>query len=218
MKNYYRILFLFKENNFIIQYYINEFNTISMNTLNTLFLSTPSRSISFDLKFNDSISLYGLPIRMSEMSLKPTDKDSGYRLFNLDCANHVPGDLQSLYGSIPIVHSLNTNKTISSILYDNPSDTWIDLSFNDHNNDKSLKFVSQGGIVNLYMYSDTDYNRIFYKQSLITGFSKLHPLFSLGYHQCRWSYMNQGEVEELIDNFENHEIPFDVIWLDIDVL
>ena len=108
MKNYYRILFLFKENNFIIQYYINEFNTISMNTLNTLFLSTPSRSISFDLKFNDSISLYGLPIRMSEMSLKPTDKDSGYRLFNLDCANHVPGDLQSLYGSIPIVHSFFT--------------------------------------------------------------------------------------------------------------
>ncbi len=215
--NKYKLVFTFKSNEFLIHYYINDLKTITFNAQRTLHLNNISNNISFDLTFHDSLSLYGLPLRMTELSLKPTDQESGYRLFNLDCAEQIPGHYQSLYGSIPIVHSLNTDGNhITSAFFHNPSDTWVDLSF-EGNQDKSLKYVTEGGIINLYLYSDNNFNRLFYKQSLITGFSKLPPIFALGYHQCRWSYMNQGEVDELITNFENYEIPYDVIWLDIDV-
>ena len=162
MKNSFKLQFIFKENDFVIHYYINDCKTLTMNALKTLNLTNPGTTISFDMTFHDSVSLYGLPLRMSELSLKPTDKESAYRLFNLDCAEHIPGNPQSLYGSIPIVHSLNTKKSVSSILYHNPSDTWVDIKHNDM--EKSLNFISEGGIVNLYIYSDTDLNRIFYKQ------------------------------------------------------
>lgn len=214
--NKYKIIFSFKDNEFLIQYYINDLLTITFNAFRTTNLNK-SHNISFDLTFNNSLSLYGLPLRMTELSLKPTDKENGYRLFNLDCAEQIPGHYQSLYGSIPIVHSLQTEGNhITSVFFHNPSDTWIDISF-EKNNDKSLRYVSEGGIINLYLYSDSNFDRLFYKQSLITGFSKLPPIFSLGYHQCRWSYMNQVEVNDLITNFDKYEIPYDVIWLDIDV-
>ena len=189
-----------------------------MNALKTLNL-TKNLTISFDIIFHDSLSIYGLPLRMTDLALKQTNTETGYRLFNLDCAEHIPGNFQSLYGSIPIIHSLNkSGQHLSSLLYHNTSDTWVEYENNSlNNNEKNVKFISEGGIVNVYLYSDSNFERIFYKQALIVGFSKLAPLFSLGYHQCRWSYMNQGEVNDLITNFDKYDIPFDVIWLDIDV-
>ena len=42
------------------------------------------------------------------------------------------------------------------------------------------------------------------------------PLFSLGYHQCRWNYMTQEEVLEVSENMKQHRIPCDTVWLDIE--
>ena len=42
------------------------------------------------------------------------------------------------------------------------------------------------------------------------------PLFALGYHQCRWNYFTQHELLEVEQGFEEHNLPLDVIWLDID--
>lgn len=40
--------------------------------------------------------------------------------------------------------------------------------------------------------------------------------FALGYHQSRYSYMTQDDVETVVKEFDNHNFPLDVIWLDID--
>ena len=42
------------------------------------------------------------------------------------------------------------------------------------------------------------------------------PMFSLGYHQCRWNYNDEADVRDVDANFDKHEIPYDVIWLDIE--
>jgi alpha 1,3-glucosidase len=215
-KNKYSLCFKIAGGNFVVDYLVNNSKFLTLNSSNTLHLTKPT-TISFDVTFHQSLSLYGLPLRMTELALKPNDNQSGYRLFNLDCAEHIPGHFQSLYGSIPIVHSLSTSgENLTSLFYPNARDTWIDLAFQE-GDAKSLKFISEGGKINLFFYSDNNWDRLFYKQALITGFAKLPPLFSLGYHQCRWSYMNQGEVDDLIVNFEKLSIPYDVIWLDIDV-
>lgn len=51
---------------------------------------------------------------------------------------------------------------------------------------------------------------------LLTGYQALPPLFSLGYHQCRWSYKDEEDVKAVDAGFDCHTIPYDVIWLDID--
>ncbi len=50
----------------------------------------------------------------------------------------------------------------------------------------------------------------------LTGRIELPPLWSLGYHQCRWSYMDEAEVRELARKLRSKHIPCDAIWLDID--
>lgn len=50
----------------------------------------------------------------------------------------------------------------------------------------------------------------------VLGAVQVPPLFALGYHQSRFSYMSQDEVIEVSDNFDEMELPLDSVWLDID--
>ncbi|GAU89315.1 hypothetical protein RvY_01879-4 [Ramazzottius varieornatus] len=38
----------------------------------------------------------------------------------------------------------------------------------------------------------------------------------LGYHQSRWNYNDQQDVASVQDIFDQHNIPLDTIWLDIE--
>ncbi|KAL0407971.1 UNVERIFIED_CONTAM: Alpha-glucosidase 2 [Sesamum radiatum] len=44
------------------------------------------------------------------------------------------------------------------------------------------------------------------------------PKWSLGYHQCRWSYHSDARVREIVKTFREKGIPCDVIWMDIDYM
>ncbi|KAL6544174.1 hypothetical protein OROGR_010671 [Orobanche gracilis] len=44
------------------------------------------------------------------------------------------------------------------------------------------------------------------------------PKWSLGYHQCRWSYESDARVREIARTFREKGIPCDVIWMDIDYM
>jgi alpha-glucosidase len=52
----------------------------------------------------------------------------------------------------------------------------------------------------------------------LTGRMPLPPKWSLGYHQCRWSYESEAVVQELAKEFRQRRIPCDVIHLDIDYM
>ena len=50
----------------------------------------------------------------------------------------------------------------------------------------------------------------------MTGPSALPQYFALGYHQCRWNYRDEADVRDVDANFDKFDIPYDVIWLDIE--
>jgi alpha-glucosidase len=52
----------------------------------------------------------------------------------------------------------------------------------------------------------------------LTGKMPLPPKWSLGYHQCRYSYAPDARVLELAHEFRARRIPCDAIWLDIDYM
>jgi alpha-glucosidase len=52
----------------------------------------------------------------------------------------------------------------------------------------------------------------------LTGTMPLPPRWTLGYHQCRFSYNPDSRVREIAGEFRNRQIPCDVIWMDIDYM
>lgn len=51
---------------------------------------------------------------------------------------------------------------------------------------------------------------------VLTGGTAMPQLFSLGHHQCRWNYKDEADVAAVDAGFEEHALPYDVLWLDIE--
>ncbi len=52
----------------------------------------------------------------------------------------------------------------------------------------------------------------------LTGRMPMPALWTLGYHQCRWSYGSDDQVRQVAQGLREHGIPADCIWLDIDYM
>jgi len=50
------------------------------------------------------------------------------------------------------------------------------------------------------------------------GPAPMPAMWTLGYQQCRWSYMPSSEVVHVAKKFRARDIPCDVMWLDIDYM
>lgn len=50
----------------------------------------------------------------------------------------------------------------------------------------------------------------------VLGTQAFPPLSTLGYHQSRWNYNDQEDVKAVDQGFDEHDIPYDFIWLDIE--
>jgi alpha 1,3-glucosidase len=59
-------------------------------------------------------------------------------------------------------------------------------------------------------------NDVFRQYGQLTGTTRLPPIFSIAYHQCRWNYNDEEDVKTVNAGFEEHQIPMDVMWLDIE--
>ncbi|KAK4097931.1 glycoside hydrolase family 31 protein [Parathielavia hyrcaniae] len=76
-----------------------------------------------------------------------------------------------------------------------------------------------GGTVDLYFYSGpqaTDVMRTYHET--MTGFPAMQQYWTLGLHQCRWGYNSWAELQEVVDNFANADLPLETIWTDIDYM
>lgn len=38
----------------------------------------------------------------------------------------------------------------------------------------------------------------------------------MGYHQCRWNYNDEADIDFVDNNFDKNDIPMDTLWLDIE--
>ena len=50
----------------------------------------------------------------------------------------------------------------------------------------------------------------------LTGRAPLPQRFATAYHQCRWNYRDEADVKAVDNGFDTHQIPYDVLWLDIE--
>ncbi len=120
-------------------------------------------------------------------------------------------DSPSLYQSHPWVLALRADGSAFGVLADTPYRCRIDLV-------KGILFISQGPEFALIVIEGESPQEVVMRLSDLIGRMPLPPLWSLGYHQCRYSYTPDRQVLKIAREFRKRDIPCDVIWLDIDYM
>lgn len=126
----------------------------------------------------------------------------------------------ALYGSIPFMLGHSKDKT-AGVFWMNAAETWIDIEKIESTSGSSRRttrthWYSEAGVLDLFVFLGPTHRDIFKQYSSLVGTTALPQSFSIGYHQCRWNYISQKDVIEVDAGFETHEIPYDVLWLDIE--
>ena len=76
----------------------------------------------------------------------------------------------------------------------------------------------RGGQYTEYIFAGPHMPDILNAYTWLTGRIAAPPLWSLGYHQCRWFHYTQQAVEALAEQHRQHQIPCDGLWLDIEYM
>ncbi|KAH0514571.1 Neutral alpha-glucosidase C [Microtus ochrogaster] len=162
---------------------------------------------------------------------KQRDGDA-YRLYNLDVYGYQIHDKMGIYGSVPYLLAHKQGRTVA-VFWLNASETLVEI-----NTEPAVEYVltqmgpaaakqkvrcqtdvhwmSESGIIDVFLLTGPTPSDIFKQYSSLTGTQAMPPLFSLGYHQCRWNYEDEQDVKEVDAGFDEHDIPYDVMWLDIE--
>uniref|UniRef100_A0A671RD45 Neutral alpha-glucosidase AB-like n=1 Tax=Sinocyclocheilus anshuiensis TaxID=1608454 RepID=A0A671RD45_9TELE len=186
-------------------------------------------SISLDFSLPGVEHVYGIPEHADTLKLKNTDGSDPYRLYNLDVFQYELHNPMALYGAVPVLISHSTDRTMG-IFWLNAAETWVDISSNTTVFGKILDFVqvsnevpqtdvrwiSESGLIDVFIMLGPKPADVFTQYASLTGTQSFPPLSALAYHQCRWNYNDQEDVKTVDQGFDEHDIPYDFIWLDIE--
>eukprot|EP00535_Pseudo-nitzschia_heimii_P003333 CAMPEP_0197181398 /NCGR_PEP_ID=MMETSP1423-20130617/5699_1 /TAXON_ID=476441 /ORGANISM="Pseudo-nitzschia heimii, Strain UNC1101" /LENGTH=1025 /DNA_ID=CAMNT_0042631639 /DNA_START=168 /DNA_END=3245 /DNA_ORIENTATION=- len=177
-------------------------------------------SVGSDITFPGSFSLYGLPEHASSTKLKRTIGKNAeyrhpYRLYNLDVFEYDLDVPMALYGAVPLLVSQSIKTGTSGVFWFNPTETFVDVD-DDDSESKTSHWMSESGIIDIFFIPGPTPKDFYRQYAILTGTTPLPPMFSLGYHQCRWNYKDEQDVFQVHDKFEELDYPYDVLWLDIE--
>ncbi|KAG7464514.1 hypothetical protein MATL_G00166420 [Megalops atlanticus] len=189
-------------------------------------------SISLDFSLPGVEHVYGIPEHAENLKLKTTDGGDPYRLYNLDVFQYELYNPMALYASVPVLLSHNAQRTMG-IFWLNAAETWVDISSNtagktvfgkmldyvqgaSETPQTDVRWISESGIIDVFIMLGPKPTDVFTQYASLTGTQSFPPISALGYHQCRWNYNDQEDVSSVDQGFDEHDIPYDFIWLDIE--
>nr|BBD49478.1 alpha-glucosidase [Trilocha varians] len=189
-----------------------------------------NEAVSLDVGFPEADHVYGIPEHTDGLALKTTTSGDPYRLYNLDVFEYELDSRMAIYGSVPVMYAHGPKRTVG-VFWHNSAETWIDVvNYSDSNVVSSIvnlvtggqkrrvdaRFMSESGIVDVFVMMGSTPDEVFKQYITLTGAKPIPPKFSLGYHQCRWNYVDETDVRTVDENFDEYDIPMDVMWLDIE--
>ncbi|HEX2908709.1 MAG TPA: TIM-barrel domain-containing protein, partial [Phototrophicaceae bacterium] len=131
-------------------------------------------------------------------------------LWNTDAPVYQRG-ADPLYYNIPFYLGIHS-QSVYGVFWDNSNRGMADLGV--ARND-TLTFEAESGELRYYLFAGADVKRVLSRYTELTGRISLPPLWSLGYHQSRFSYQSRDVVLQVAEEFRNRGIPCDAIHLDV---
>lgn len=154
-------------------------------------------------------SFYGLGDKATQLNLK------GKRLENFATDQYAfQKEQEPLYKVVPFYIGLQ-NKKAYGIFFDNTFRTFFDFC---HERRNVTSFWAEGGEMNYYFIHGPLMQDVVTTYTDLTGKPELPPLWTLGYHQCKWSYYPEKNLKDVAAKFRELKIPCDAIYLDIDYM
>jgi alpha-glucosidase len=155
--------------------------------------------------FHPQEIVYGLGLRAAPINLRGRK----YRMWNTDPGGtYNPGD-DPLYVCLPVYLGVKPGAN-SLIFYENSYPAVFDFR-------EEATVIFDGGALRYYFITG-ELPEIFKMYTELTGRPPLPPQWALGYHQSRWGYKDQAQVNELLDNFIENDLPLSALHLDIDYM
>ncbi len=148
--------------------------------------------------------------------LTPLDRrGQAMTLWNTDAYSSTYGgfapDADLLYQSIPFFLGLR-GAVAYGLFTDNSYQTHFDMGGAVAS---TYSVSAAGGAVDQYLVAGPAMADVLQRYTWLTGRMPLPARWALGYHQSRWGYSPDTEVESICQTFRSHDIPADGIWLDI---
>lgn len=163
---------------------------------------------SASLKISGDISLYG----GGEVT-GPLLRNGQYiKLWNTDSGAYGVDGGKRLYQTHPWVLGVRKDGTAFGIIFDS---SWkAEL----YTNSGEITYNSEGTLFRVYVIDRESPQAVLKGLAELTGTMQMPPRWTLGYHQCRFSYASEKRVREIADTFRAKKLPCDVIWMDIDYM
>ncbi len=137
-----------------------------------------------------------------------------YEMWNTDNpAPHVDS-FKALYKTIPFFITL-TDTQVYGLFFDN---TYKSIFNMGQESEEYYYIGAEGGSLDYYYISGSSIAKVLQNYTYMTGTCPLPQKWTLGYHQSRWGYITQEDMEELAAGFRDNDIPCDAIHFDIDYM
>ncbi|MEZ5583191.1 MAG: glycoside hydrolase family 31 protein [Candidatus Competibacteraceae bacterium] len=123
-------------------------------------------------------------------------------------------DYDPSYVAIPLA-IVKSGAGYLGLYFDNPGHALIDVGKSQPGR---LLYQASTGNTDVYIIAGPGLRDVVRHFTALTGRAAVPALWSLGYHQCRWSYSSEPELRLLKEQFERFAIPVSALWYDIDYM
>lgn len=134
------------------------------------------------------------------------------KMWNTDTGMYLVDGGRRLYQTHPWVMGVRPDGSAFGVLFDTFHRAEM-LTADDR-----IEFVADGTPYKTYIIDRESPQSVLKGLGELTGTMEMPPLWALGYHQCRFSYVPQSRAEEVARTFRDKKIPCDVMWFDINYM
>ncbi|DBB03399.1 TPA: hypothetical protein ACH3X3_010764 [Trebouxia sp. C0006] len=118
----------------------------------------------------------------------------------------------NLYGSHPFVLEVRPDGSSHGILMLNSNAMEVGVT------EDTLSWRMTGGVIDVHVLMGPTPSQVLQQLTAIIGRPALPPLWSLGFHQCKWGYKHVEELADVVAKYKAADIPLEVMWTDIDYM
>ena len=169
---------------------------------------TPDDS-GWQLTLSEQAAVYGL----GEMPRGINKRGWHYITNNTDESRHSEDKL-SFYGAHNFL-LVRDGSTCFGLFVDFPGKVYYDIGYTRHD---LFSFHTETPDYDLYLLSGGNENAICKEFRTLIGRSYIPPRWAFGLAQSRWGYKTEEDVREVARQYKEHDLPLDMICMDIDYM